>query len=226
MQDLDEAVRRYLAWESIVTEKESLNLDPQQVRQATAQKESADSSVSAQIPEAYQWLLVPTQSSPQAKTEWQAIRLSGQDSLAVRASRRLKNDELLITSFASSRLRMELDRVPLWRGDHVAVNQIIDDFARYLYLPRLRDSDVLRTAIRGGIALLTWKDDGFAYADSYDEVEGRYRALRYAQQLEIGSGETGLLVKSDVAAAQTEPKVEPAGSEGDDGEGTTGTGAP
>ncbi len=32
--------------------------------------------------------------------------------------------------------RMELDRVPLWRGSHVAVKQLIEDFGRYLYLPR------------------------------------------------------------------------------------------
>ena len=38
-------------------------------------------------------------------------------------------------------LRMELDRIPLWRGDHVAVKQLVEDFARYLYLPRLEGSD-------------------------------------------------------------------------------------
>jgi hypothetical protein len=27
--------------------------------------------------------------------------------------------------------------VPLWRGDHVAIKQLVDDFARYPYLPRL-----------------------------------------------------------------------------------------
>ena len=34
LQDLDEAVRRFLAWKSILAEKEALNLDPHQVRQA------------------------------------------------------------------------------------------------------------------------------------------------------------------------------------------------
>ena len=33
LQDLDEALRKYLAWESILTEKEELNLDPHQTRQ-------------------------------------------------------------------------------------------------------------------------------------------------------------------------------------------------
>jgi predicted AAA+ superfamily ATPase len=32
LQDLDEAVRRYLAWESITAEKNELNLDPQQLK--------------------------------------------------------------------------------------------------------------------------------------------------------------------------------------------------
>ena len=40
--------------------------------------------MTARIPEAYQWLLVPMQSSPQGAMEWQAIRVSGQDALAVR----------------------------------------------------------------------------------------------------------------------------------------------
>ena len=42
LQDLDEAVRRFLAWKSILAEKEALNLDPHQVRQAETQKQAAD----------------------------------------------------------------------------------------------------------------------------------------------------------------------------------------
>ena len=62
----NEAARRYLAWESIVDEKEALNLDPHQARQAETQKNTADGAVTARLPEAYQWLLVPTQTSAQA----------------------------------------------------------------------------------------------------------------------------------------------------------------
>jgi hypothetical protein len=56
---------------------------------------------------------------------------------------------------------MELDRVPLWRGNHVSIRQLVDDFSRYLYLPRLQTSDVLVNAIRSGLALLTWEQDAF-----------------------------------------------------------------
>ena len=41
LQDLDEAVRRYLAWQSIIEEKEILDLSPHQVRQAETQKKEA-----------------------------------------------------------------------------------------------------------------------------------------------------------------------------------------
>ena len=54
---------------------------------------------------------------------------------------------------AGTRLRMELDRVPLSRGDHVAVRQLAEDFARYTYLPRLREPSVLAAAVQDGVGL-------------------------------------------------------------------------
>ena len=206
LQDLDEAVRKYLAWDSILAEKVTpLNLDPQQVKQAETQKSMADGAVKARLPETYQWLLVPVQKTPAATVEWQAFRLSGQDALAVRASKKLKNDELMITSFAPTLLRMELDRIPLWRGDNVSVRQVVEDFARYPYLPRLKNPAVLINTINNGTALMTWVKDSFAYAESFDEAEQRYRGLRVMQLASLTSDSPqGLLVRSDVAERQIE----------------------
>ncbi|MDI7268336.1 MAG: Swt1 family HEPN domain-containing protein [Myxococcota bacterium] len=215
LQDLDEAVRRYLAWESIVAEQKTLDLSPHQVKQAETQRDGADGVVDARLPEAYQWLLVPTQGSPQAPVEWQAFRLSGQDALAARASKKLKNDELLVTSFAASRLRMELDRVPLWRGDHVAIKQLVDDFSRYLYLPRLQEPAVLVEAIRSGLGLLTWEQDSFAFADSFDEAGARYRGLQFGRHVHaVEADSTGLLVRPDAARRQVDAEraATPAGT--------------
>ena len=50
-QDLDEALRRFLAWESIVGDRVQLNLDPYQTRKAERQRSDADSSAEARIPE-------------------------------------------------------------------------------------------------------------------------------------------------------------------------------
>ncbi|OGQ97428.1 MAG: AAA+ family ATPase [Deltaproteobacteria bacterium RIFOXYD12_FULL_57_12] len=223
MQDLDEATRRYLAWESILVEKgdKGLNLDPQQVNQAETQKAAADSAVAARLPETYQWLLVPVQEKPQDAVTWQAFRLSGQDALAVRASKKLRNDELLITGYAGTRLRLELDRVPLWRGNDVAIKQLVDDFARYLYLPRLKNSAVLLGAICDGLALLSWQQDSFAYADGFDEGAGRYQGLRFCFLMNslLAADSSGLLVKPGQARIQldqeiVEPPNEPEGPSG------------
>ncbi|MHB1543734.1 MAG: Swt1 family HEPN domain-containing protein [Gammaproteobacteria bacterium] len=203
LQDLDEAVRRYLAWASILDERDTLDLSPHQVKQAETQQSAANSDVSARLPEAYQWLLTPMQADARAPVTWQVSRLSGQDALAVRASKKLKSEDRLVTNYAASSLRLELDRVPLWRGDHVSVRQLVDDFACYLYLPRLADSNVLLGAIRNGVALLTWEQDGFAYAEGYDEAGKRYRGLRGGCQIAIPDSDTpGLVVRPDVARAQ------------------------
>ena len=224
LQDLDEAVRRYLAWESILGEREQLDLSPHQVRQAEIQKEAASSAVTARLPETYQWLLVPVQNSPEAAMEWQAMRLSGQQALAARASKKLKGDELLVTGFAGTRLRMELDRVPLWRGDHVSIKQIVEDFARYIYLPRLRDSTVLLNAICAGVALLTWEQDAYALADSFDDEAKRYRGLRGGRIVSLPDFDApGLLVKPDIARQQLDAESAPRAGGGEaTGSGTGG----
>jgi hypothetical protein len=207
LQDLDEAARRYLAWESILDEKDELDLTPHQVKQAESQLSSADRTVAARLPEAYQWLLVPVQATPQDSVKWEAFRLSGQDPLAERASKKLRNDELLVTALAGTRLRMELDRVPLWRGDCVPVRQLAEDFARYLYLPRLVEASVLRRAIEDGLNLITWQSESFAYADSYDEATKRFLGLRARENVTIADGDPGLLVRPEVARKQLDAEA-------------------
>jgi predicted AAA+ superfamily ATPase len=207
LQDLDEAARKFLAWQSILAEKEALNLDPHQVRQAESQKQAADAAVTARIPETYQWLLVPEQVNPQSAITWQAVRLSGSEPLAVRASRRLRSDESMVLSLGSTILRKHLDDVPLWRGEHVAVKQLVEDFARYLYLPRVVGPEVLVQAMRDGLALITWQADTFAYAESQDEDAARYRGLRGGQVVSLSSDSAGVLVKPDVARRQLDAEA-------------------
>ena len=207
LQDLEDGVRRYLAWQSILDDKEPLDLPPHQVRQAESQRTAAEGAVAARIGESYQWLLVPVQTTPQANVEWQAIRLAGQGPLAERASRRMRNDELLVTSFAGTRLRMELDRIPLWRGDHVSVRQLVDDFARYSYLPRPKEPLVLLEAIRNGLSLMTWEQDSFAYADGYDDSAQRYRGLQSGPRAALTDSDPGLLVRPEVARKQMDAEA-------------------
>ncbi len=213
LRELQQAVRQYLAWTSIWEEREKLNLDPFQAKQAETKRKGADETVKARIPETYQWLIVPGQSDPKGNPEWTDIRLQGQDGLAARAAKKLRNEELLMTQLGGTRLRHELDRIPLWRGNHVGVKQLADDMARYLYLPRLRDEDVLVEAVRDGLGCLTWREETFAYAEGFDEARGRYKGLRGGQAGQVLLDGHALLVKPDAAAPQIEAesrKLDPA----------------
>ena len=202
LKELQSAVRQFLAWDSIWDDKETLNLDPFQKKQAETKLRTSDETVDARIPETFQWLLVPGQSDPKGDIEWTEIRLQGQDSLATRAARKLKSEELLLPALGDVRLRHELDRVPLWRGDHVAVKQLAEDMAKYLYLPRLRDDDVLLAAIREGVAPRLIPSETFAYAERWDEQKKRYVGLAVNRTIRVLLEGESLLVKPDVAAAQ------------------------
>ncbi|RJP24369.1 MAG: ATP-binding protein [Candidatus Abyssobacteria bacterium SURF_5] len=204
LRDLEQAVRQYIAWKSIWEDRETLNLDSFQTRQAETKSRGADETVDARIPEAYQWLLVPSQPDPKGSLEWLEIRQQGHEALAVRASKKLKNDELLMVQLGGARLRHELDRVPLWRGDNVGVRQLAEDFATYLYLPRLADDEVLLLAIRDGVSLLTWQSETFAYAERWDEQRKRYVGLQTGPGVRVLPDGQSLIVKPDVAAAQME----------------------
>lgn len=228
LETLESAARLYLAWDSIKKDQKALNLDPFQVSQVESKVKESDDTVRVRIPEAYVWLLVPEQErkkndngepsdevDPQGKVAWQNLRLQpGPEALALRASRKLKGEELLMTSMGGTRLRMELDRIPLWRAEgggdsrHVSLRQLAEDFGRYLYLPRLQSPKVLREAVETGVNLTSWNPETFAYAEGWDPEANRYRGLRVQQLVRVDFDGEGLLVRPDLAARQLKADVE------------------
>jgi hypothetical protein len=108
----------------------------------------------------------------------------------------------------------------------VAVRQLVEDFARYLYLPRLFGSDVLVHSIRDGVSMLMWQMETFAYAENYDESAARYRGLRGGQVVSLSVESPGLLVKPDVARRQIDAETPSAAPNGNTGAGTTGVPGP
>ena len=164
--------------------------------------------MTTRIPETYRWLLVPVQSDTHGAVSWDPLNLTGADPLAVRASRRLRAQDGLMTAYGATLLRMELDRVPLWRGDHVSVSQLAEDFARFPYLPRLKGPEVLLRSIEGGVSLITWEQETFAYAESLDEDAGSYRGLRFQDRINLPDASApGLLVNPAVARQQLDAGV-------------------
>jgi hypothetical protein len=208
LDSLEQAVRTWLAWNSIDAEKDTMDsLSMFQRKQIEAKLKDSDSAVHARIPETYTWLLVPEQQFDEKERKvgpltWREARVTGSDHLSIRASKKMVNDGMLIaTHWSPVLLRMELDRIPLWRGDHVSVKQLADDFSTYVYLPRLRNPDVLLNAISEGASALLWEKDTFAYADVYDEATKRYGGL-IAGGAPPSIDLTGIVIRSEVARAQ------------------------
>ncbi|MEH1858554.1 MAG: DUF499 domain-containing protein, partial [Nostoc sp.] len=201
---LEQSVCQYLAWNSIIQDKVALNLDVFQSNQATTKQQQTDKDVKSLIQEAYIWLLVPMQPDPQGEIEWQEIRLQKQDSPILQASRKAIHEEHLIANYAASRLRLEALDPYLWRDvNHLDLKKLWEYLAYYLYLPRIKNQQVLLQAIAEGVAALLWNEN-FAYATGWDESKGRYLGLKAAEHITVTLSSQSLIVKPEVAQRQFE----------------------
>ena len=166
-----------------------------------------DARVNGQMPEVFQWLLVPVQSKPDDDVKWEAFRLTGAGELAARTGKKLKREDLLVGRYASTWLQKDLDRIPLWQ-DHVEVRQLADHYARYTYLQRVEDPSVIVESVREGVGLLTWETETFAYAEGYDQEEGRYLGLRAGTMPPaFTADDPGLVVRPEVARKQIDKEA-------------------
>ena len=213
LEDLRQAVRQWLAWSSIDRDRKTLVLDEFQIRQVDERVRETDDTVNLRIAATYQWVLTPAQppADPTGPVGWEVIKVSGSDALAERVSKKLVAEESLIPAYSSTRLRLDMDRGPLWRGDDVQVSQLWDDYTQYLYLPRLVDRSVLDRAIEDGTSSMSWSTDSFAYADVREGE--RYIGI-VAGSRPTAIAPSGFLVKSDVAQRQLaaeRPESEAAG---------------
>jgi hypothetical protein len=202
LEELRDAVRHFLAWMSIQREQDSLNLDSVQRSQVETRTREWNDAVAQRIGETFIWLLVPSGRAGEPDVTWGISRAASSDPIAVRVSKKLRTDESLIVEYSGVRLRLNLDEVPLWQGDHASTQQLWSYFAQYLYLPRLRDSSVLAGAIENGVAFVTWEQDAFAYADAWDEGKGRYVGLRAGEQVQARIDGASVVVKPEAARRQ------------------------
>lgn len=209
LEELREAARSFLAWKSILDEHEELNLDAQQRRHAETQRKHFDEAADQRIGETFIWLITPRQDPGSAEVQWEQTRVSGSEPIPVRVSRKLKAEEGLITEYAGARLRMDLDRIPLWKGDHIGVKELFSYYAQYPYLSRLRDSRVLASAVESGVSSLNWEQDTFAYADAWDGKLTRYVGLVAGGHVKVLVDDASVVVKPEVARRQLDETPAP-----------------
>lgn len=202
IENLERNTAQYLAWKSIIGDKEALNLDVFQSNQATTKLNQSNQDVDNILWDTYQWLLIPTQPDAQGGIEWKETRLQGQDSPILRASRKAVYEGDLLANYAATNLRLEALDKYLWRdSNHIDLKRLWEYLTQYIYLPRLKDQNVLLEAVRDGVASTIWADN-FAYAESFDEEKGKYLGLKAATGINPSISAQSLLVKPDVAQQQ------------------------
>jgi predicted AAA+ superfamily ATPase len=230
LAELRTAARQHLAWKSILEDHqhEKIELTKGDEAQAKSKINETDETVTQRVAETYVHVLVPEQTAGTREIRWHQTKPTGAGSLAERIARKLESEERLITSYGGTRVRMDLDRIPLWadRGD-IAVEALWKAYCQFPYLPRLASFDVLAGAISNGVSKLDWQTETFAYADGHDG--NRWAGLVTAQHVTARPG--GILVRPDVASQQINEeakKVEPAAGDeaASEGGAPNGGGAP
>lgn len=151
---LKQGTREYLAWKSIIDDKEVLNLDVSQTREADGSLHRSNDTVESRIKETYCWLLAPyiDRFVDMKVVQWEAIRISGgTDSIVIKAANKMMQQELLITKWAPALLTMELDNI-LWKDStNIQIKKLWEYLCTYCYLPRLARYNVLEDAIQTGL---------------------------------------------------------------------------
>jgi hypothetical protein len=209
-EELDDAVRQYLAWMELAGTEErirELELPPQQAAQARKRLAEAKTTVDLRISATYHWLLVPVQTttSPLRIDELKAD--TNRDRLAQRASERLKNADMLRIVQGPQNIRLNLDQhlSSVWSSGHIAVGKLWEYYCQYPYLPRLADRSVLEKGILAVFNQAIWDQDGFAVASGYDKPSGQYTGLRIPNEDPPPQiSDMTLLVRPDRAIAQRE----------------------
>ena len=99
-----------------------------------------------------------------------------------------------------------------WDAHHeVGLRELWSWFARYVYLPRLRDVSVLEGAVRDGAGNILWRSETFAYAAAREEP-AEYRGLVAGRVADTPITSTSLIVDGSVlpdplAGPETKPST-------------------
>lgn len=198
MYSLQTEVKRFIAWKSIMSDKEDLNLDGNQIRETQNNLDRSNQTVELRIKETYCWLMVPfiDQFEDMKTIQWEISNIGGGDeSIVSKAARKMIQGEQIITNWAPALLQMCLDDL-LWKDSNdIQVKKLWEYLSTYCYLPRLAGYGVLEDAICKGLP----SDEYFGIAGNY--ANDRYVDLKFNQTV-FSVNQSDWLVKANVAMKQ------------------------
>ena len=220
-----ENARRERAWQSILADADLReNLTQAQANNAKTQANRSLEALRQSIRGAWVHVLYPAPpddgdggSHTDAGYVIRSTRLvnrGGAKSIPQVVWDKVSDDGTVIDDMGPNNLMQSLE--PIWPADrqHIAIKDIRDWFASYVYLPRLRDEATLDGALQRLVAHIA---DPYAFASRFDEETGVYEGVVDGSTSVLDDLGNGLLVRREA--------IRPAGTETDvrDGE-TTSTG--
>lgn len=204
IRELENIVRRHLAWDSILNGHELYsaipNLKDTRRDQTIDNVQTTDDAARERLFKAYRRLLVPSQENPrQDEYHITETEINADDGRIVwHARRQFDRDETIIAEMAPGLFADMLNRY-IWSSEnyqeHIGVDTLWTLMARHLYMPRLKNSDVLIRCIRGGV-----EEGHFGYAQAYED--GTYVNHRFLQPvsgtISIGEGSAAVLISPEM----------------------------
>jgi predicted AAA+ superfamily ATPase len=209
LDNLKDAVRSSLAWGEIVRDTKRLNLTQSDSALAEAKLAEANETMKTRLKEAWCYLHYPAQESAQADVEWVSGKIPAQDGLLARASKKLVAEEGLLTELGPTRLDRDLQKY-IWNGKpHLSLKDLREYLNRYIYLPRLKNQEVLVKAVQAAVSGML--PGPFAYAERWDEKSDTYLglAIERAGNAVIVIDSDSIVVKPDVAEAHRPAPAQP-----------------
>jgi hypothetical protein len=194
---LNDAARVALAWSSIVDDiqQDRLTIDNLQRKQAEKELQTAEEVLPRAARECYRWLICPVQETPtdhKPRVEAFAINTTGA-SVGREIERVCIENELVVATWSPIHLRTKLTELYWKEGQPTASAMAFwEDTLRYLYLPRLKDRDVLAKAIRSGAASRDF------FATAYGQHNGTFEGFNFGSG-NVQLDDTLLLIEPEAA---------------------------
>lgn len=206
LEDIQNVVRKRLAWASIVRDARGLlQLPPAQEDDAKKKLAEQETAAVNAVRRGWKHLILPQEVQPGSANVARGFdlepvaltnRANDPEPLAQLAWKKCEADGLIVSRLGV----LDNDLKKVWQASqpHVAVRQLRDWFVQYPYLSKLRDPQVLAKAITEALARA---DAKYAIADRFDDAKGEYVGLQVGRLVEINLNSEMVLVRCEVAEA-------------------------
>jgi predicted AAA+ superfamily ATPase len=205
-----EIARKFIAWRSIVNDQEmSNNLTRSQHDDARSRMQQSAEGLAQRVRSTWSHVLYPMQTGDGGNGSGSAAGFDLEHTGVVNRApgkpipqivyEKLKASGVIVDELGPDTLMAELGKVWDEKLPHIEIATLLDWFASYVYLPRLRDDATLVASIEKLVAKI---EHPVAFAQSFDKATGKYQGI---SRWGVGLGAkiaTGLLVRPSALPAQ------------------------